>query len=94
MVLNVIRSTVLMLCIYPYIDRMYNYIVSSRSNIQLGKVARPVFNQIERWNENCKLARSEALGSFLLWRSYNSPKCCPIYDTMRRTISHFKLLLR
>ncbi len=81
---------------FTAIDNMYNSIVSSLSlaGATFSNVDKPVFNQVEGWNEHCKQAHSDARESFLLWRSYNSPRHGPLYDTMRRTRSQFKLLLR
>ena len=50
--------------------------------------------QIPGWTDCCKEAHSVAREAFLLWRSNNSPKHGIIFDNMKITRAHFKLLLR
>jgi hypothetical protein len=50
--------------------------------------------QIPGWNDYCKDLHTQARNAFLLWRVHGSPKQGPIFETMKKTRSHFKLSLR
>ena len=78
------------------INDMYDCIVSTLlyASSSFRKDGKHVFNQVEGWNEHCKQAHSDAREAFLLWRLSNSPKQGLVFDTMRRTRSNFKLVLR
>jgi len=78
------------------IDGMYKDITTNLYNagISFSKVSKPVFNQVEGWNDYCRQAHMEAREAFLMWRSYNNPKHGPVFEHMKKTRCTFKLIFR
>jgi hypothetical protein len=79
------------------INRLYNEIAESllgASSSLMDNARKQQFSQVMGWNDICKEAHSQARDAFLLWVQSAKPRHGLICETMRRTRSQFKLLLR
>lgn len=78
------------------IDRLYSEITGALlgASETLCRKNNGNYKQVLGWNDICKEGHSQARSAFLVWVQASKPRCGVVYDSMRKSRAHFKLLLR